>query len=201
MDIGQPSRTAENAAIMRALHKALPPEARVFNDPLATRIIIPDGDAYRSRVVLLERLPAALRARFTIIFCARDMRRIVSPMPCNVAALASLSPRRRIGHIPLPPTGVGKYAAFEVDHPATQGGSAPSAAGRHCEPANLQFASVDFVDTTLEVGRRGRASRRSNLLLYAGCEPIPHTGGPGPALRLRSWHAVGKRDRVHDRSP
>ena len=65
MDIGQPSRTAENAAIMRALHQALPPEARVFNDPLAVRIIIPDSDAYRSRVVLLERMPAALRARFT----------------------------------------------------------------------------------------------------------------------------------------
>jgi hypothetical protein len=47
MDVGQPSRTAENAVIMRALHQALPPEARVFNDPLATRVVLPDSDAYR----------------------------------------------------------------------------------------------------------------------------------------------------------
>src|SRR4051794_40985175 len=50
---------------MRALHQALPPESRVFDDPLATRVVIPDSDAYRSRVALLERMPAALRFRFT----------------------------------------------------------------------------------------------------------------------------------------
>lgn len=155
MDIGQPSRTAENAAIMRALHQALPPEARVFNDPLATRMIIPDGDAYRSRVVLLERLPVALRARFT-----HYLLRARYAEDC----LADAVQRRGLGQFVILGGGLDTFPyrqpgwastlrVFEVDHPATQ------AWKRHrlqqagiAEPANLQFASVDFVDTTLEVG-------------------------------------------------
>jgi methyltransferase (TIGR00027 family) len=155
MDVGQPSRTAENAAIMRALHQALPPEARVFNDPLATRVVLPDSDAYRSRVALLERMPAPLRDRFTHY-----------PLRARYAedCLADAVQQRGLGQFVLlgggldtfpyrQPEWATKLRIYEVDHPAThawkrnrlqQAGIA--------EPENLQFAPVDFASTTLDAG-------------------------------------------------
>ena len=155
MDIGQPSRTAENAAIMRALHQALPPEARVFNDPLAVRIIIPDSDAYRSRVVLLERIPAALRARFTHY-----------PLRARYAedCLADAVQQRGLNQFVIlgggldtfpyrQPKWMGRVRIFEVDHPATQAWKRQRLQQIGiAEPANLQFVPVDFVETTLEAG-------------------------------------------------
>ena len=155
MDSGQPSRTAENAAIMRALHQALPPEARVFNDPLAARMVIPDSDAYRSRVALLERLPPALRARFTHY-----------PLRSRYAedCLADAVQQRGLGQFVIlgggldtfpyrQPKWAGRLRIFEVDHPATQAWKRQrlQQAGI-AEPANLQFAPVDFIETTLEGG-------------------------------------------------
>lgn len=155
MDIGQPSRTAENAAIMRALHQALPPEARVFNDPLAIRMVIPDGDAFRSRVALLERMPASLRARFT-----HYLLRARYAEDC----LADAVQHRGLGQFVIlgggldtfpyrQPGWAGTLRVFEVDHPATQAWKRQRLQqARIAEPGNLQFVSVDFVDTTLEVG-------------------------------------------------
>src|SRR3954469_426145 len=153
MDMGQPSRTAENAAIMRALHQALPPEARVFNDPLAARMVIPDSEAYRSRVALLERMPAALRARFTHY-----------PLRARYAedCLADAVQQRGLGQFVIlgggldtfpyrQPKWAGRLRIFEVDHPATQVWKRQrlQQAGI-AEPANLQFVPVDFIETTLE---------------------------------------------------
>jgi methyltransferase (TIGR00027 family) len=155
MDIGQPSRTAENAAIMRALHQALPPEGRVFNDPLAIRMIIPDSDAYRSRVALLKRMPFALRARFT-----HYLLRARYAEDC----LADAVKRSGLGQFVIlgggldtfpyrQPGWAGALRIFEVDHPATQAWKRQrlQQAGI-AEPTNLQFASIDFADTTLEIG-------------------------------------------------
>jgi methyltransferase (TIGR00027 family) len=155
MDVGQPSRTAENAAIMRALHQTLPPEVRVFDDPLATRMVMPDSDAYRSRVALLERLPAPLRARFT-----HYLLRARYAEDC----LADAVQQRGLGQFVILGGGLDTFPyrqpgwaatlrIFEVDHPATQAWKRQrlQQAGI-AEPSNLQFAPVDFVDTTLEVG-------------------------------------------------
>jgi methyltransferase (TIGR00027 family) len=155
MDVGQPSRTAENSAIMRALHQALPPEARVFNDPLAARVVIPGSDAYRSRVALLERMSAPLRARFT-----HYLLRARYAEDC----LADAVQQRGLGQFVIlgggldtfpyrQPDWAARLRIFEVDHPATQAWKRQrlQQAGI-AEPANLRFAPVDFVDTTLEAG-------------------------------------------------
>lgn len=155
MDIGKPSQTAENAAIMRALHQALPPEARVFNDPLAARMVIPDSDAYRARVALLERMPAALRCRFTHY-----------PLRARYAedCLADAVQQRGLSQFVILGGGLDTFPyrqpewaaalrVFEVDHPATQAWKRQrlQRAGI-AEPANLRFVPVDFVDTMLEAG-------------------------------------------------
>jgi methyltransferase (TIGR00027 family) len=155
VDVGQPSRTAENAAIMRALHQALPSEARVFDDPLATRMVVPDSDAYRSRVALLERLPKPLRARFT-----HYLLRARYAEDC----LADAVQQRSLGQFVILGGGLDTFPyrqpgwaaslrIFEVDHPATQAWKRQRVqqAGI-AEPANLHFAPVDFVDTTLAAG-------------------------------------------------
>jgi O-methyltransferase involved in polyketide biosynthesis len=122
VDIGQPSRTAENAAIMRALHQALLQESRVFDDPLTTRIVIPDSDAYRSRVALLERMPAALRLRFT-----HDPLRARGAEENLAEAVQQRGPAQFVilggGLDTFPycqPTWASSLRIFEVDHPATQ---------------------------------------------------------------------------------
>jgi methyltransferase (TIGR00027 family) len=155
MNVGQTSRTAENAAIMRALHQALPPEARVFDDPLATRMVVPDSDAYRSRVALLESLSDPLRARFT-----HYLLRARYAEDC----LADAVQRVRLGQFVILGGGLDTFAyrqpnwaatlrIFEVDHPTTQAWKRQrlQQAGI-AEPANLQFTPVDFADTTLETG-------------------------------------------------
>jgi O-methyltransferase involved in polyketide biosynthesis len=65
MEGDRPSATAEGAAIMRALHQLLPTEARVLDDPIASRLVDPAGAAYQARLVLLAGLSTPVRSRLT----------------------------------------------------------------------------------------------------------------------------------------
>jgi hypothetical protein len=52
-------------SILRALHQALPENACVLDDPLATRVVDGNSQPYQARVAMLARMPGRLRCRFT----------------------------------------------------------------------------------------------------------------------------------------
>jgi hypothetical protein len=60
MDEERPSVTAEGAAVMCALHQALDGEPKILEDPISPRLVDAQSDFYKSRVELLDRLPAIL---------------------------------------------------------------------------------------------------------------------------------------------
>ena len=65
MDAKRASRTAEGAAIMRALHQRLPPESRILEDPISMMLVDPAGEAYQARQSFIANLPDAVRLRLT----------------------------------------------------------------------------------------------------------------------------------------
>jgi O-methyltransferase involved in polyketide biosynthesis len=50
MEEDRPSRTAEGAAILRALHQTLDEEPKILDDPVAERLVDPSSDSYKSFV-------------------------------------------------------------------------------------------------------------------------------------------------------
>lgn len=58
MEEDRPSRTAEGAAIQRALHQTLDEEPKILDDLVATRLLDPSSHFYKSYVEGLERMPA-----------------------------------------------------------------------------------------------------------------------------------------------
>ena len=74
MDEARPSRTAEGAAIQRALHQTLDAEPKILDDPLSARLVDPSSPFYRTFVQGLEGMPPALRVqRQGHIRCERRM--------------------------------------------------------------------------------------------------------------------------------
>ncbi len=61
MEEDRPSRSAEGAAILRALHQTLDAEPKILNDPIAVRLVDPSSDVYKPYVQSLEEMPAVLR--------------------------------------------------------------------------------------------------------------------------------------------
>ena len=126
----------------------------------------------RAPIARVSRFSSECRQLFApasrITFCARDMPRIVSLMPCNGAALASLSSSAAdwTRSLTASRSGQATLRIFEVDHPATQAWKRQrlEQAGI-AEPANLQFVPVDFVDTNAR--SRTVTSGLSNTLFSA----------------------------------
>ncbi len=150
---GGPSATAMGVAIRRAAHQLFD-DPKVFDDPLATRII---------GAPLLERLRSE-----------RERHR----HPFNLALRAHVVARSRFAEDRLQAAydkGVRQYlvlgagldtfgwrnphadlTVFEVDHPSTQAWKRACVAGMGEEtPANLVFAPVDFQNQTLADGLAG----------------------------------------------
>jgi O-methyltransferase involved in polyketide biosynthesis len=61
MEEDRRSRSAEGAAILRALHQTLDAEPKILNDPIAVRLVDPSSDVYKPYVQSLEEMPAVLR--------------------------------------------------------------------------------------------------------------------------------------------
>ncbi len=169
MEMGQPSRTAENTAVMRAL----PPEERVFDDPIATQLVHSDSDAYRSRLSLLAGLSDSVRSRFTQYIlrsrytedCLTEavQQRGISQYVNLGAGLNTFAYRQ--------PTWAQRLRIFEVDHPATQDWKRGrlKAAGI-AVPKNVSFVPVDFDETTLSQGlvKAGRSQTAATFFSMLG---------------------------------
>jgi len=117
MDTGQPSRTAQEVALSRALHQVLdrPP---VFDDPLALRILGGEGEAalradprgVPSRASI--RAFIAARSRYAEDRLARAVASGVRQYVILGAGLDTFAYRN--------PHAAAGLRVFEVDHPATQ---------------------------------------------------------------------------------
>ncbi len=155
MDEECPSRTAEGAAILRALHQRLDAEPKILNDPIAVRLVDPSSDVYKAFVQGLEEMPAALRlrrrghavmrSRYTEDCLAESLAHGVRQYVIMGAGLDTFGYRQ--------PSWARALRIFEVDHPATQRWKRAklSAAGVQI-PQNVIFAPVNFEEVSLEEG-------------------------------------------------
>jgi methyltransferase (TIGR00027 family) len=146
---GRPSRTAQATANLRAAHQ-LVDQPRIFDDPLALRIIGAQAEAAvranAGRGALASFRPfVAVRSRYAEDELARAVQRGVRQYVVLGAGLDTFAYRN-----PYP---VARLRVFEVDHPATQ------AWKRAClqnagipVPASLTFAAIDFETETLAGG-------------------------------------------------
>lgn len=166
MKEGQPSATAQRVAVRRAAHQLLD-EPKVFDDPLALRIIGQEGvselqtDPYQQdqsraealRLSLYLRAYVAARSRYAEDELALAIERGVSQYVILGAGLDTFAYRN-----PYPESAL---RVFEVDHPATQAWKRArlKAVGIPL-PRNLRFAPLDFEKQALADG-----------LLEAGYDP------------------------------
>jgi methyltransferase (TIGR00027 family) len=122
MEEERPSLTAEGAAVMRVLHQQQDDEPKILEDPVSQRLVDPNSDFYRSRLELLERLPAPTRQRLKATFVMRS--RYAEDCLAEAAG-------RGLRQYVILGAGLDTFAyrqppwahalrIFEIDHPATQ---------------------------------------------------------------------------------
>ena len=165
MEEGRPSATALGAAIHRAAHQLLD-FPKVFDDPLALRIIRPDIESaaqpnpewFRDGRYL--RAFIVLRSRYTEDELARAIQNGVRQYVILGAGLDTFAYRN------LYPGS--RLRVFEVDHPATQ--SWKRARLRQTEiaiPDSLTFAPVDFERQTLADGLTRAGFRKDEAAFFS----------------------------------
>ena len=152
------SATAEGAAIMRALHQSLDDDPKILVDPIAPRLIEPDGEFYKGALAGFERLPPQLKARYRSLFVMRSryaedclaesFSNGVRQYVILGAGLDTFAYRQPLWARPL--------RVFEVDHPATQQWKRRRlAAAGIAIPGNVSLVAVDFESVTLTRGLSG----------------------------------------------
>jgi methyltransferase (TIGR00027 family) len=146
---GRASRTAQGTANLRAAHQ-LVDDPRIFDDPLALRIIGPRWEAaVRARAgqgpMAAFRPFAAVRSRYAEDELGRAVERGIRQYVVLGAGLDTFAYRS-----PYPGA---RLRVFEVDHPATQAWKRDRLheAGIAI-PASLTFAAIDFEKLTLGAG-------------------------------------------------
>ena len=177
MRAGQPSRTARQNALFRALEARRPVADRVADDPLAVRFLTPEFRA----LAAAGRVPPARRLIESVIDrrwpCVRGGvvartrlidEAVVAALPGVQQALilgAGFDSRAyRLAQLR-------DVAVFEVDHPATQAAKRRilrRGSGRL--PANVRFVPVEFGadDPAAELAGRGFVSGAPTLVLWEG---------------------------------
>jgi methyltransferase (TIGR00027 family) len=177
MRAGQPSRTARQNALFRALEARRPPSDRVADDPLATRFLTPEFRLLAGAA----RLPPARRLIESVIDhrwpCVRGgvvaRTRLIDE--AVVAALPRVEQALILGAgfdtraYRLAP--LREIAVFEVDHPATQAAKRRLLlrAGAR-PPAGVRFVPVVFGadDPARELAGRGFVPGLPTLVLWEG---------------------------------
>ena len=150
MRTGEYSVMAERVAVTRALHQLVDETPRVFEDPLAVRIIGPENerwvrdsaDSQRSDISRQVRAMICIRARFAEDELAKAIAAGATQYVVLGAGLDTFAYRRvDLG---------GRVAIFEVDHPATQEWKRGRLAEAGIEiPKHLHFVPVDFTSQRL----------------------------------------------------
>jgi methyltransferase (TIGR00027 family) len=188
----QPSRTAQRVAQRRAAHQ-LWDNPRIFDDPIALKIIPRDVAAELSGARALDTAPArslrafvAARSRFAEDHLGAAWSRGVRQYVVLGAGLDTFAYRN-----PYPDLRV-----FEVDFPATQAWKRKClAAGDITFPETLTFAPVDFERDTLANGLSSAGFRSSEPAFFSWLGVVPYLAGQTVLGALR-WIASGPKNGV-----
>jgi methyltransferase (TIGR00027 family) len=150
MNNQESSRTALATAYMRAAHQLFDAKPRIFEDPIAVRLLGEDASQtvhafaarYRSSLADALRSHVVLRSRFAEDRLADAVRRGVSQYVILGAGFDTFAFRQ--------PNWAKSLKIFEIDHPDTQTlkRSFLEKAGLDW-PANVQFAQINFEKETL----------------------------------------------------
>ena len=148
---GRPSLTAQSTANLRAAHQ-LVDQPRIFDDPLALRIIGAQAEAAvranAGRGPLATFRPfVVVRSRYAEDELARAVQRGIRQYVVLGAGLDTFAYRN-----PYPAS---RLRVFEVDHPATQAWKRARLQNSSIAiPESLTFAAIDFETQTLAAGLR-----------------------------------------------
>jgi len=167
----QPSATANRVALRRAAHQ-LWDSPRVFDDPIALKIIDPEEAAELARSRPSEpapdrRLRALLvaRSRYAEDQLAEAVARGVTQYVVLGAGLDTFAYRNSFDGLRV----------FEVDHPATQAWKRMRLkVGEVSLPASLTFAPVDFERETLARGLRHAGFRADQPAFFSWLGVTPY---------------------------
>jgi methyltransferase (TIGR00027 family) len=177
MRAGQPSRTARQNELFRALEARRPPADRVADDPLAVKFLTPEFRA----LAAAGRMPPARRLIESVIDrrwpCVRGgvvaRTRLIDeavaaalPGVQQVLILGAGYDSRAYRLAQLRDT-----AVFEVDHPATQAAKRRILRRGSVQiPASVRFVPVDFGadDPAAKLAEGGFASGKPTLVLWEG---------------------------------
>jgi len=166
----QPSRTADRVALRRAAHQ-LWDSPLVFDDPLALKIIGPEGAAELARSRPAESAPErslraflVARSRYAEDQLAEAVARGVKQYVVLGAGLDTFACRNSFDGLRV----------FEVDHPVTQAWKRMRfKLGEVSVPSSLTFAPVDFEKETLAHGldRAGFRADQPAFFSWLGVTP------------------------------
>jgi methyltransferase (TIGR00027 family) len=155
MEEERPSLTAEGAALMRVIHQQQDDEPKILEDPVTPRLFDLNSDFYRSRLKLLEELPAATRQRLKATFVMRSRYaedclaeaagRGVRQYVILGAGLDTFAYRQ--------PSWAQALSILEIDHPATQQWKLRLLTqGGIAVPGNVRLVPVNFEKASLKSG-------------------------------------------------
>jgi len=189
MQEGQPSHTAQRVALRRAAHQLLD-DPRVFDDPVALRIIGADSaaalraapaSAAESRLAPYLRASMAVRSRYAEDQLTLAVGRGVGQYVILGAGLDTFAYRNPHG---------AALRVFEVDHPSTQAWKrARLAETAIAIPPQLTFAPVDFERQSLAEGLRAASFDASQPAFFAWLGVTPYLSEAAVLQTLR-WIAA-----------
>src|SRR5262249_40747077 len=188
----QPSRTAHRVALRRAAHQ-LWDIPRVFDDPIALKILPADASAELAGSRLSDSTPArylrafmVARSRFAEDHLANAVARGVKQYVVLGAGLDTFAYRN-----PFPDLHV-----YEVDFPATQAWKRELLhLGKISIPANLTFAPVDFEKDTLHEGLRHAGFKADEAAFFSWLGVTPYLAESTVLTTLR-WIAQHRQNGV-----
>jgi methyltransferase (TIGR00027 family) len=183
LETGQPSRTAQGAALQRAAHQLLETPS-VFDDPLALRMFGAQGvarlarnlDRYRTAGSRRMRAFLVMRSRYAEDELARAFADGVRQYVVLGAGLDTFGCRN-------PHRGL---RVFEVDHPSTQAWKRSRLREQSIEvPRSLTFAPVDFESQTLAGGLRAAGFRADKPAFFSWLGVVVYLSKPAVSDMLR----------------
>jgi methyltransferase (TIGR00027 family) len=182
LQAGQPSRTARSTALQRAAHQLLE-VPRVFDDPLALRIVGAQGVAWLGRNLELYRTDHAramraflvMRSRYAedqlALAAARGVTQYVV-LGAGLDTFGCRNPHRQL-------------RVFEVDHPSTQEWKRSRLQEQSIEvPRSLNFAPVDFEVQTLADGLGAAGFRADRPAFFSWLGVVIYLTKPAVAATL-----------------
>ncbi|MGH7786599.1 MAG: class I SAM-dependent methyltransferase [Candidatus Binatia bacterium] len=189
MQEGRPSQTALRVAIRRAAHQRLD-DPRVFEDPIALRIVGAEGaaalraapgSAVESRLAPYLRASMAARSRYAEDQLALAVRRGVGQYVILGAGLDTFGYRNPHG---------AALRVFEVDHPATQAWKRVRLQEAAIAiPPQLTFAPVDFERQSVSEGLRAVSYDAHQPAFFAWLGVTPYLS-EAAVLQTLGWIAT-----------